>query len=140
MYSSSDDSERVQRGIEQGNRYTTFPFTPYRQSTYTYLPIYSSTYDDTCTILDTLIEEDYAGVTGEIGSQVKAMMLDAGMDPSACPQPAQSINLASSVSLPKIPTLLALLNFVDVSRTLSVTYLLHIHVTANMYSLTWMMS
>ena len=28
MYSSSDESERVQRGIEQGNRYTTFPCTP----------------------------------------------------------------------------------------------------------------
>ena len=114
--------------VDQISSYSQFTFTP--RVTYTYLPIYSSTYDDTCTILDTLIEEDYAGVTGEIGSQVKAMMLDAGMDPSACPQPAQSINLASSVSLPKIPTLLALLNFVDVSRTLSVTYILHIHVTA----------
>lgn len=75
---------------------------------------YYSTYDDTCTLIETMIEENYAGVTGDIGRQVKAIMLDAGIDPAACPQPAQSIDLASSISLTDLPSIMSLID-IDVS-------------------------
>ena len=77
--------------------------------------LYFSTYKDTCTLLDTMLEEDWAGIAAELGDQVRAMLADAGMDLTQCPSPAQDINLDATITLPAMPPLLSVLNLANVS-------------------------
>lgn len=62
--------------------------------------------------------EDWAGITRNLGIQVKAMLSEAGMDLLSCPSPAQVLNLNYTIPLPGIPTLLSILNIINVSTSI----------------------
>lgn len=71
----------------------------------------SCTYESSCTgtnLLDTMVTEDWAGIMGDIGGQIKTMINTVpGLNSTACPVPATNINIQQyTLNLPEIPSIL----------------------------------
>lgn len=67
----------------------------------------SCTYDDMCTMLDDMINEDWLHITRDLGRDIKRMLRRNGMRPGLCPQPPQSISIdRNSLRLPRMPAAL----------------------------------
>lgn len=74
----------------------------------TELCLFYSTYNDICTMVDDMVTQNWAGIMGGIGTQIKAMLAKSGVTYNACPQPAQAVNIKSySLHIPEIPKILS---------------------------------
>ncbi|KAK3083445.1 hypothetical protein FSP39_022918, partial [Pinctada imbricata] len=72
------------------------------------LHVGSCTYSDLCTMVNDMITQDWAGVMGGIGKQVKAMLSEQGVDAAACPQPEKELHIHDYVlHLPQVPSVLS---------------------------------
>ena len=70
--------------------------------------LYSSTYNDICTLLDQMEKENWAGVMGGLATQVKKMLTTQGVDATQCPFPAQSLRIENyDLHLPEVPSVLS---------------------------------
>ncbi|KAK7494716.1 hypothetical protein BaRGS_00014114 [Batillaria attramentaria] len=72
----------------------------------------SCTYESSCSsmLLDTMVAEDWAGIMGDIGSQVETMLETSipNITTAGCPYPARSINIDHyTLHLPPVPTILS---------------------------------
>jgi len=72
-----------------------------------YFSIYS-TYSNICTVVDDMIAGDWAGITADLGNQIKTMLQQNGVVYNKCPQPAQTLAIKDYViHLPKVPSVLS---------------------------------
>lgn len=56
-----------------------------------------------------MITEDWAGIAAGIGTQIKTMLNESGIDSSRCPQPPQELRIENAViHLPEVPSALSL--------------------------------
>ncbi|XP_063411918.1 ganglioside GM2 activator-like [Mytilus trossulus] len=68
----------------------------------------SCTYNDICTMVDDMVTQNWAGIMGGIGTQIKAMLAKSGVTYNACPQPAQALSIKSySLHIPEMPKILS---------------------------------
>lgn len=59
-------------------------------------------------MVDQMINENWAGIMGGIGTQIGAMLKSSGITYNACPQPAAQLNVNSyTIKLPKVPAILS---------------------------------
>ena len=69
-----------------------------------------------CTMLDEMSTENWAGITSQLGNDIKDMLRENNMNPGVCPQPPQVISIVEHrLSLPAMPLILSF--FADVSKT-----------------------
>ncbi|XP_060063039.1 ganglioside GM2 activator-like [Ylistrum balloti] len=70
----------------------------------------SCEYTDLCTLLDTMISENWATITTDLGTQVKTMLSSAGIsfNPGLCPLPVSQLDLNKyPLNLPSVPSVLS---------------------------------
>ncbi|OWF43881.1 Ganglioside GM2 activator [Mizuhopecten yessoensis] len=68
----------------------------------------SCTYDDICTLVDQAISENWGTITAGLATQVKTMLLSAGINPSVCPIPSSQLVLTEyAITLPSVPSVLS---------------------------------
>ena len=68
-----------------------------------------STYNNICTVLDDMITGNWAGVSADLGNQVKTMMQQNGVVYNKCPLPAQTVSIKDYVlHLPKVPSIISI--------------------------------
>ncbi|XP_067650571.1 ganglioside GM2 activator-like [Haliotis asinina] len=67
----------------------------------------SCTYNDTCTLLETMQRDNWAGVMRNVGWQIQNMLSSVGIN-DYCPLPIQRLNIENYVlTMPPIPSILA---------------------------------
>ncbi|KAL4216918.1 GM2 ganglioside activator [Mactra antiquata] len=67
----------------------------------------SCTYDEMCTMLDDMINENWLGITRTFGQDIRQMLINNGLNPGLCPQPPQVINIVRNpLRVPKMPAAL----------------------------------
>jgi len=70
-----------------------------------------------CTLVDDMINENWLGIAGNIGGDIKNILVNNGMNPGLCPQPPQTIRIIEEpVRMPVMPR--ALYWFAEVSLKL----------------------
>ena len=68
-----------------------------------------SKYDDMCTLLDRMIDENWAGIMRDVGHQIQSALDIGGVNASQCPYPPQTLSVDNgAISLPEIPAGLSL--------------------------------
>ncbi|XP_069108167.1 ganglioside GM2 activator-like [Argopecten irradians] len=76
------------------------------------------TYDNLCTLLNTMETENWATITAGLATQIKAMLSSAGInvDPSLCPLQVTSLDIHDyTITLPEVPSVLSWLASGDYS-------------------------
>jgi len=67
-----------------------------------------STYNNIRTVVDEMITGDWAGVTADLGNQIKTMLQQNGVVYSTCPQTAQTLTIKDYViHLPKVSSIVS---------------------------------
>lgn len=67
----------------------------------------SCTYNDMCTMLEDMIAENWMGITTNMATDIKQMLIRNGLQPGLCPQPPQTIRLnRNRIRLPRMPAAL----------------------------------
>jgi hypothetical protein len=68
-----------------------------------------STYNDMCTMLDDMVNENWLGITRNLARDIQQMLRNNGMTPGLCPQPPQTVSIIRNRI--RLPTLPRALNF-----------------------------
>ncbi|XP_060604988.1 ganglioside GM2 activator-like [Ruditapes philippinarum] len=84
----------------------------------------SCTYNDMCTMLDDMVNENWLGITRNLARDIQQMLRNNGMTPGLCPQPPQTVSIIRNRI--RLPTLPRALNFFAEG-----TYLARVRVTDN---------
>lgn len=60
-----------------------------------------------CSLVDDMIDGNWLGISGNIGQDIKDMLINNGMRPGLCPQPPQAIRIRDEpVRMPVMPAAL----------------------------------
>lgn len=74
-----------------------------------------------CTLVEDMIDGNWLGISGNIGQDIKDMLLNNNMSPGLCPQPPQAIRIISEpVRMPVMPAALYWFAEVSIRRTKSI--------------------
>ncbi|XP_064598523.1 ganglioside GM2 activator-like [Liolophura sinensis] len=66
----------------------------------------SCTYDDMCTLVDTMERENWAGISRQVSNQIRGFLQSAGIS-STCPVPPSEINVTEyPFQMPELPSIL----------------------------------
>ncbi|CAC5411218.1 GM2A [Mytilus coruscus] len=68
----------------------------------------SCRYNSLCTMVDDMITQDWAGLMGNIGNQIKTMLHSYNVTHNQCPQPPRTLSIRNyMIRMPEMPSVLS---------------------------------